>query len=430
MVCKYTVDALIIRIGFDRAWGPLDYLTSPVLSTLGDPTAATWDTNLVRLGLMAWALPFLWIGVGMTMRRLQDAGRSAWLGLLFLLPGINYIVMLLLCFLPSREGATREIVSRAAPLDRRFSDALLGAAAGLGITALLTGLGIHVLGEYGAFLFLGCPFVLGAVSTLVHERRGPKRINDTLLVVILAVLLACGSLLMFAVEGLICILMASPLIMGGAIIGALVARSLLALERPRPGNALPALLLLPLIAWFEAKIAEPVAFEIASAIEIDAPPEVVWEHVIAFSELPPPNWFLFEAGIAYPVRARIEGEGVGAVRHCEFSTGAFVEPITAWEAPRRLAFDVIEQPAPMEEWSPYRSIHPPHLDGYLRSRRGEFRLIPLPGGRTRLEGSTWYELDLLPAAYWRIYTDAFIRRIHGRVLEHVARLAEAERGQD
>src|SRR5437764_9190538 len=110
-----------------------------------------------------------------------------------------------------------------------------------------------------------------------------------------------------------------------------------------------------------------------SSIEIDAPTERVWQNVIGFSELPEvPKWF-FRLGIAYPVRARIEGSGVGAVRRCEFSTGPFVEPITAWEPPSRLAFDVQSQPAPMTEWSPYRHVHPPHLDGTMRSRRGEFR---------------------------------------------------------
>jgi len=83
----------------------------------------------------------------------------------------------------------------------------------------------------------------------------------------------------------------------------------------------------------------------------------------------------------------IDGEGVGALRRCEFSTGAFVEPIIVWDAPRRLSFDVTAQPDPMRELSPYRSARPPHLAGAFRARRGEFRLIALPDGRTRLEGT-------------------------------------------
>src|SRR5207253_1955637 len=135
-------------------------------------------------------------------------------------------------------------------------------------------------------------------------------------------------------------------------------------------------------------------------IEIEAPPEQVWPRVLAFGDpAPPPEWF-FRLGLAYPVRARLEGQGVGAVRHCEFSTGTFVEPITAWEPARRLAFDVAAQPPSMQEWSPYRRLHPPHLDGTMRSRRGEFRLVALPGARTRLEGSTWYQLEMGPQGYW------------------------------
>jgi hypothetical protein len=61
----------------------------------------------------------------------------------------------------------------------------------------------------------------------------------------------------------------------------------------------------------------------------------------------------------------------------------------------------------------------------MASRRGEFRLIPLPGGRTRLEGSTWYQLEMGPQAYWSIWSDLVVHRIHGRVLRHIQ--AEVER---
>jgi hypothetical protein len=124
------------------------------------------------------------------------------------------------------------------------------------------------------------------------------------------------------------------------------------------------------------------------------------------------------------MRARIDGAGVGAVRRCEFSTGAFVEPITVWDAPRRLAFDVAAHPAPMAEWSPYRHVTPPHLEGYLRSRHGEFRLTALEGGRTRVDGTTWYEVGMAPAAYWTLWSDALLHAVHGRVLRHVKALSE------
>ena len=79
----------------------------------------------------------------------------------------------------------------------------------------------------------------------------------------------------------------------------------------------------------------------------------------------------------------------------------------------------------MIELSPYHDIHPPHLNHYLRSTHGEFHLIPLPDGRTLLEGRTWYEFDMFPQAYWTLWSDFLIHRIHERVLVHIKRISES-----
>ena len=49
----------------------------------------------------------------------------------------------------------------------------------------------------------------------------------------------------------------------------------------------------------------------------------------------------------------------------------------------------------MRELSPYH-IHPPHLDNFLVSKRGQFLLEGLPDGKTRLEGTTWYTNRMWP----------------------------------
>src|SRR5690606_24422531 len=155
---------------------------------------------------------------------------------------------------------------------------------------------------------------------------------------------------------------------------------------------------------------------VTSSIIVDAPPELVWKHVVSFPDLDErPEWY-FRAGIACPTGATIDGTGVGAVRRCWFTTGEFVEPITAWDEPRLLAFDVVSQPHPMAEVSPFGDPHPPHLDTAIVSQRGEFRLEPLPDGRTRLVGTTWYRLHMAPQGYWAAWTDAIIHGIHHRVL--------------
>jgi hypothetical protein len=247
-------------------------------------------------------------------------------------------------------------------------------------------------------------------------------------------LLAGGAVLLAAAfEGVVCLVMAAPL---AAFLGSVGSATAWAVRRSWGGAASPsgppslAMVLIPLSMGLEQWLPQPSPVRpVHTVLEVDAPPSVVWRHVVTFSELEPPTEWMFRIGLAYPVRAEMHGTGVGAVRRCHFSTGPFVEPITVWDEPRRLAFRVESNPEPMQEWTPYRAIHPPHLEGHFQSRAGEFLLEPLPGGRTRLQGTTWYEHGLWPDVYWRGWSDVIIHAIHGRVLRHVKALAEADMGR-
>ena len=193
-----------------------------------------------------------------------------------------------------------------------------------------------------------------------------------------------------AFEGLICIIMMLPLAVPVVMLGALVGYFIVSLGPRRPGDlgkvALVLFALLPTMVGAEhLTTPEPLLFTCETSVVIDAPPEEVWRHVVSFSDLDPPNDWLFRSGVAYPIRARIEGTGVGAVRHCEFSTGAFVEPIEVWDEPRLLRFAVTSNPAPMKEWNPLFEIHPPHLDGFLVSKQGQFQLTRCPVSKTLLK---------------------------------------------
>ena len=426
MIVKFGVDAALVYARLGVLWTPLDYL-NPVFF-LRQETLGPEATGGFQLAMAAWTLPFLWIGVSMTLRRAYDAGMSAWTGLLFFVPLVNYCLMLILCVRPSVEREQEfELLGGPAPppIHPSIVSALIAVGISVVASAVFVLLSVYGLGSYGVALFAGSPFLLGVVAGYLYNRGEAQSLWATFGVVTLAIALSSMGMMLFALEGAICIAMAAPLALVVAVLGGAVGRGLALVGREPAYPSAFALAALPFLGWIEAKANEPGVYRVDTAIEVDAPPEVVWLNVVSFADLPPPHEWLFRVGIAYPKRARIEGSGVGAVRHCEFSTGAFVEPITVWDEPRRLAFDVIAQPPPMKEWSPYHDLHPPHLDGYLRSKGGEFRLIPIDGGRrTRLEGTTWYELELHPTGYWRLWTDTLIHRIHTRVLRHVATLSE------
>ena len=292
--------------------------------------------------------------------------------------------------------------------------------------------GIYSLDHYGLGIFVAMPFMIGFVSVLFRARRAPERTwKECRNVALGSTLLVGTASLLGGVEGIVCLAMASPLALFLAFVGGRLAYSVQGgfwRRRASPALLLIVLLSTPLLMGAEATMPwQAPLYKVVTSVEIDAPPETVWRNVVSFRQLPPPEDWLFRTGIAYPVRAEIRGRGVGAIRYCEFSTGAFVEPIEVWDEPRRLAFRVTENPPALRELSPYGGIHPPHLQGFLVSRRGQFRLIALPGGRTRLEGTTWYQHGLYPAGYWRLWSDAILHRIHLRVLEHVKRLSEERR---
>ncbi|MEP2447878.1 MAG: hypothetical protein ABJI69_11650, partial [Balneola sp.] len=104
--------------------------------------------------------------------------------------------------------------------------------------------------------------------------------------------------------------------------------------------------------------------------------------------------------------------------------GDFVEPITTWDYPNLIQFDVLEQPQPLQEWSPYGKIVTPHLDNYFRSIKGEFKLETLPNGNTVIIGTTWYKNEMYPALYWKVIADKILSDIHLRVLKQIKTQSE------
>ncbi len=418
---KYSADAGAYFAATGELWHPVDYLDPTFAGRFqqaagGAPPLPSW----LLIFFVLWSLPFLWIGVAMSARRARDAGFSSWWGLVFLIPVLNYLCILGLVCLPSRPGPAIR------PPPDKFTERFVIFA--VGIVILLGAAMIGILTEgfayYGTGLFLGLPFLLGTVTGYLYNLTGKQSVTATLGLVALTLAMGFLGLLLFALEGLVCLFMAYPIMLAAALPGALFGRALARLSTSPDASLGALILLLPLGVVCEGELSHPPLRKVVTSIEIDAPPRVVWDFVVAFSELSPPEHWLFATGIAYPLRASIDGMGVGAVRRCEFSTGAFVEPITTWDEPRLLAFDVSAQPLPMEEWSFYAQLTPPHLTQSFQSRRGEFRLTPLPSGGTLLEGSTWYTMEMGPAPYWQLWSDAILHQIHLRVLRHIRGRAE------
>lgn len=308
-----------------------------------------------------------------------------------------------------------------------YNDKLKWIAIGvtLVIAILLTVVGIYWIEDYGIAVFLLIPFLIGAGPVIIYGQKEAVTPGQAWRFALTTLLLYGIGMMVFAIEGLICIIMAFPAAMIFAWLGSLVGHSAV---RKLPNDAPKAvgllIFLIPLTGFVERN-ATPELNSVVTTIEIEADAETVWKNVVEFPQLNEPEELLFKAGIAYPINAKIEGSGVSAIRYCNFTTGSFVEPITVWNEPNLLAFDVQQQPAPMKELS-FWDIDAPHLHDYFVSVKGQFKLTQLPNGNTLLEGTTWYYHDIKPGFYWRLWSEHIIHKIHHRVLDHIKVNAEMQ----
>lgn len=287
--------------------------------------------------------------------------------------------------------------------------------------------GAVVLQEYGWVLFLALPVVMGFTSTVIYS-DGSQSYWKCFLVGLLSIGVIGLLIMAFRIEGLICLAMSLPLAVPLIALGVLIAwewRGKGISTRRGIGLSTLLFLLMPLAMGFEvSNKSTPTVHEVVSTVEIDAPIETVWKNVVEFPQIDAKPEGVLALGFAYPINAKIDGTGVGAVRYCNFDTGPFVEPITAWQEPNLLAFDVKEQPPAMTELSPYKHLHSAHLH-YIRSQRGQFRLYE-KDGKTVVEGTTVYTHDIAPDIYWQLFSDEIIHRIHMRVLNHIKLVSEKE----
>jgi len=166
MALKLGGDLLVLHFALGRTPGLWEFLSLLRLSQ----KVPLWALQ----GLMLWALPFAWIGLSMSARRAIDAGLSPWVGLLFCVPLLNFLVMIGLCLPPSRPPRTP-----ALPGSRSRSDAGLRAVgASLLVAMAMAILAVLMLKDYGIVLFAGTPLGMGVVAGYTFNRPTARSIGS------------------------------------------------------------------------------------------------------------------------------------------------------------------------------------------------------------------------------------------------------------
>ncbi len=219
----------------------------------------------------------------------------------------------------------------------------------------------------------------------------------------------------FMREGVICLLIVSPLLLSFIFLGSLLGRWLFQYNNTRINLSLVPLAL----AFLALDVLSPHQYEnaVSDRVVIHAPPAQVWTHLATVTMITEkPDFWLFRLGLPYPTQSTVTGQGLGAERRCIFSRNAvFEERITDWQPGRKLTFDVTSQP------------RDPEILGHARVLRGQFLLHDNCDGTTTLTGTSWYELYVYPSWYYALWASSIARQVHLRVMNHIQILCEEGR---
>jgi hypothetical protein len=288
----------------------------------------------------------------------------------------------------------------------------IGGALLFGVTLLIgayRGNDVSALVAWPSFFLI--PFLVGLVAAWFW-RRLRRSLAISFLDAFWLLLLSLAAAAIILREGVVCLVIVSPLLYVFLWTGVLVGRLWF-----RPNQSTLQLTIFPLLAVLtlgESAYHTEQQAVITDRIIVRAPPAKVWPHVLAFPTIPdPPDYWIFRLGLPYPTQTTNGGDFVGADRQCIFSNGVVIKERVAELVPNeKLTFDVAEQPTDPEAY------------GHITLHRGQFILQDNHDGTTTLVGSSWYTLHVRPRWYFDLWTRDMSRAVHLRVMRHIKALSE------
>ncbi len=209
MTFKYAVEAAVVWWFTSLELWPWEFLNpvmsfrEPYVRAAGDWLAWAW---------ILWSLPFLWIATSMSIRRAADAGQSPWVGLTVLVPLVNLLIMPGLALSPSRPQPPADAEPLAPDGDSGARHAAIGIAVAIMVGGVMMLVSVYLFSSYGGSLFLGTPLLMGATAAYYYNQPTGRSWGLSVGVGVAAVMFACAALLLFALEGVICVIMALPLL--------------------------------------------------------------------------------------------------------------------------------------------------------------------------------------------------------------------------
>lgn len=268
---------------------------------------------------------------------------------------------------------------------------------------------------YGLSFFVFLPFSLGYILGKPNI-KGISLMGIIFSLIIFFILLLAGNL-----EGMVCILMAMPLIIGAVIIGLLVKyltkkqQKSDKKENVIKSSILPFCLFL-IFGFSETELTknDNNIIEIKSEIIVPYTAMEVYETIKSVDTLDTKKPFLMKLDLPIPQKCILEEEKVGGIRTCYFEGGKIVEKITKLEKGKVLKMDVIDYQLTGRKW--------------LRFKEAIYLFDELENGQTKMTRITTYTSELYPRFYWKPLEQIGIEQEHEYVFSNLVKDLENKYG--
>ncbi len=290
------------------------------------------------------------------------------------------------------------------------------------LTGTLTGTAFSVYGfllfhagdvALGYVLFVLVPFATGFAVAMVTSPMRMLVANLVITTVVcFAILLATGR------EGLVCCVLAAPILIVCLFIGAGVARLLRKfwIDRHKNATILKIVALLAMCSTLKGADFIEQPFRNASRLEtvttvrhFAAPRDQVWQHLKEVGSVAGNKPFLLQIGLPVPLSCSLSYEGVGAMRRCQFNTGEILERVDQWAEPACMRLTIVGNSLPGRHWLTFKNA------SYVLAE---------DSGQTMVVRKTTIASRLAPEWYWRPLEHLGVQSEHDYLLNAVARRLE------
>ncbi|WP_404425792.1 hypothetical protein [Nibricoccus sp. IMCC34717] len=277
---------------------------------------------------------------------------------------------------------------------------------------------------------IGTPTCLGFVTVWVIAIKQRVGIYRSIMYPIGAASVYLIAAMALSLEGAICVVFMTPIILACAVMGGVLAE-LYCRKRAAKGGKIFSFIgvsLLPLLSAIPEKLGgRAIEYrEVKNSIPINASAEKIWQQIESVPRIDPrelPNSWIYRIGFPRPDHAMLVGSGIGAYREATFSGGLkFRETITEWQKSRILAFSIRANTGeiPAATFDEHVTLGGPYFDVL----EGRYEIQEISAGRSILHLSSRQRLSTGFNFYTRFFTEGVMSEIQDNILHVVKSRAE------